>query len=58
MAGGEIISTYMMIGLCIFFLLLAVVAGFERNWPMAVYGLGALILNIAVVWWGFISGPR
>jgi hypothetical protein len=37
-------------GAIIWFLLIGLSGLLERNWPVALYGLSAALVNVAVVW--------
>ena len=43
-------SGWMMIGLCVAYVAIAVVAAFERYWPRTLYFLSATGITIAVLW--------
>lgn len=43
-------SNIVLIVFIIEFIVLAFWAGLEKNWPQALYGLGGMVLNIAVLW--------
>jgi hypothetical protein len=44
------ISTGMMIALIIWYLGIAITAAIERNWPRALYFVGAIVISVAVIW--------
>lgn len=44
------ISTALMKFLVIFYVGILVVCLWEREWPKAMYWLGAAILNVAIIW--------
>ncbi len=41
-----------------FYVVIAVLAGVERNWARVLYYLGALLITIAVLWMGFRAKPK
>lgn len=43
-------SSYMMMGLVVFYVLVAGVSGVEGNWPRALYWLSAAGITVAVLW--------
>ncbi len=48
-------STRMMIALCIWYAAIVFVAVFvdrPRNWPRAMYFVGAIVISVAVIWMG------
>lgn len=49
------LSTRMMIALCVWYGLIALAAltlDKPRNWPRAMYFVGAIFISIAVIWMG------
>ena len=45
-------STNMMIFLCLFYAGIVGAALLERNWPRAMYFVGAITITVAVMWMG------
>lgn len=43
-------STGMMLVLIVAYAGIAIAALFERNWPRALYFVGAIIISVAVLW--------
>ena len=43
-------STTMMVALILQYLVIAVAAACERNWPRVLYWLAAVQINLAVLW--------
>ncbi len=43
-------STGMMIALIVAYAGIAVAALWEKNWPRALYFLGAIVISVAVIW--------
>ena len=46
-------STWVMIVCAAFYIVIAVLAGIERNWWRVLYYLGALLITVAVLGMGF-----
>lgn len=46
------ISTGLMIVLCVFYSVIVLAAVAERNWPRALYFIGAIVISVAVIMMG------
>jgi drug/metabolite transporter (DMT)-like permease len=46
------ISTGMMIALAIVYAAIVLAAIMERNWPRALYFIGAIVITVSILWMG------
>lgn len=44
------ISTRLMLILIAFYVVIVIAAALERNWPRALYFVGAIVISVAVLW--------
>ena len=48
----SMISTGMMIALAIIYAAIVLAAIMERNWPRALYFVGAILITVSILWMG------
>ena len=48
--SNTVISTFIMEGLAVIYAVLAVISAVEWNFPRSLYWLGALVINISILW--------
>lgn len=49
------ISTHLMLGLIAAYAVISLASLLERNWPRALYFVGAIVISVAVLWMGCAS---
>lgn len=50
------VSSGMMIALCVWYLAIVVAAVYERNWARALYFVSAIGISLAVLWMSWDNG--